>query len=266
MTGFFPFVDDVDRELPPLRIHHFLVWTAVAAVLLSIEKLLLHEEAVFSVQQQHVGMSALDMVWHSLAICCLGYGIYWYRSDKEFLDHPGHGLIVISGITYLLATLLSCAYVVYSLVVSQPMEGPPSSVFLIIAAASGFLFLGLLIYLNIRFARRFADYPRWRTFYIVSAILVVVQAVLPMLLVLVMPFAARPGLSQFVFSLLALPSILLGLYLVWTVVKDMREGYQFHWSHYAGVIVELGPTLMALVQTVWSWMQLAMGVSPAGVG
>lgn len=244
------FPGDTEKELPPLRIHHFLAWMATAAFLLSVDRL--SGDTQFYGGNANVGFSALGSVWKSLTICCLGFGYYWYRQGKEFLKQPGHGLLVTNGVFHVYETISACILILW-LVAAGPAGDTAAEEFGVFSILGGLGYLiatGLVLYLNVRFASRYSMYPRWRRFYILSIIVMVLQIILPMLLG-VFAFLVRSSVFGYMFVLIMLPYFLLGMYLLWIVILDTREGYLFHWSHYAGVVVVLGSTLAGVIGTAW---------------
>ena len=247
--------DESLASLPPLRIHHFLIWMAVAAVALSVNEITNTLQSDFGERQ--VALEALGFVWHSLALCCLGLGIYWYKKGKGFFELPGHGLLVISSVEYVFQLVFTWAAAIHFFN-TDPTVGPPipSWPVMTVLIIGSLTMTGLIIYLNVRFARRFSAFRRWRRYFIASALVVLWQSLLPVLTGFSLAFFVGRNGASIVILLNLLPQILLTVYLFVIMMIDLDEGHRFHWSHYAGIVVVIGSTLSTSIGRVLGYFYL----------
>ena len=83
-------------SVPPLRIHHFLVATAVTAVLLAAGKSLLENNDVNMSNFLESGTGIVNAISSGLAITVIGFGIAWRRAGRVFFNQPGHWLLLFA--------------------------------------------------------------------------------------------------------------------------------------------------------------------------
>lgn len=88
-----------DSLLPPLRIHHFLVWTGVLALSLVFVTLLDRPNAMDRAAPWTFVVVMVNKLLQSAAITCLGFGIVWRSNSLKFPSQPGHWMIVQTGLT-----------------------------------------------------------------------------------------------------------------------------------------------------------------------
>src|SRR5262245_40891832 len=81
---------------PPLRIHHFLVATAVAALLLTLAKLLVSDETMALTGYFTSGPGIVSILLGGIELTLIGFGIAWRRQGRRFFDQPGHWLLLFT--------------------------------------------------------------------------------------------------------------------------------------------------------------------------
>ena len=89
---------DESRELPPIRIHHFLAWTAVMAVMLAAQRAWQFGGAAgmpSALQTKIIAMGTVGSVLSSLAVTIVLFGVYWRRIGLPFFTEPGQWLLVV---------------------------------------------------------------------------------------------------------------------------------------------------------------------------
>ena len=77
--------------LPPLRIHHFLAWMAVVAVLMSIRKFI-HGDFL---SYWSISLLVANTSIHALVVTVFGFGFIWRSVGLPFFNEPGHGLLLL---------------------------------------------------------------------------------------------------------------------------------------------------------------------------
>lgn len=229
-------------DLPPLRIHHFLAWTAVIAVMLALVNGSLQMDPWRP--SYYIVFVVLYMVG-SASMACLGFGAFWWWRGLRFPAETGHGLVILCGVECLFWKSALAAYTAVYLHdnPAQLAEGAKPSVPRWVDVAS-FWRLTPIIYLTLAvlaivLAVRLVCSWRWRT---VFALVVLVDWL----------HTAYDGLLRSLFRITqsgilqewwrsiqigvgTLPTIILLLVLLLAVMDDRRRGAAFHWSHWVGV-------------------------------
>jgi hypothetical protein len=250
---------DTHSELPPLRLHHFLTWTALTAVLLTL---------VFTFIAKSDEMAAWFVIaWlpsflgGTLGLAIFGFGLRWRYQGLPFPSQPDHGITILWTVTFGIAFL-------WSLVIAAARAatgdygglGYPQWVLRLAeweSHASTFISIALCLWLAwwIQPARR------WQVFFALYAAANghtyldrLYQATLYRAinhLELVGPLLAN-AIHHVLFDL---PSLVPAIALLLAVIWDRRDGVQRHWSHWAGIVawcsILPNEIAAALVNTGW---------------
>src|SRR5436190_21435860 len=88
MTGAEQILDTRDSrpDLPPLRIHHLLVWTAVTAQWLSGRR----GVGIAGVTIWQVIYTLPSILGAAMAVTCCAFGIWWRHRRLAFPEAPGN--------------------------------------------------------------------------------------------------------------------------------------------------------------------------------
>lgn len=224
---------------PPLRIHHLLVCTIVAAIVLSLLRYFLALSG-----QQHpmagVGLFGFTQVLTSIGLTLFGFSVYWWRKGYAAFSQPGQVLLAqyaASFMLYLLNILLMLAFL------GVGRTGRPPTW---ISSFSLFMGLGSLLFgvlLPIAFygwcAWKIADTWPWRAVFILCALAAVLTSTLGSILMrFVMDFS--PANIQYI---IGVPQLIRGTLLLgaglWAVASDLSANRRRSWTHWAGVILWL---------------------------
>lgn len=226
-------------RLPPLRLHHFFVWTAVSAALLALSS---NTYAAVQVERWWMLIQLPDVLAAALAVTCCGLGLMWRRRGLPFPSQPGHGLLI----WYALSFTLSLVHGVLWLAIYRPggasnqwtTSPPPGMDFLewgqILTALASVAFLVWCAWW-VRPARR------WQIVFVLNALAAghyyiarflpwdVLNSVGELQLI-------GPTLYAGMWFILAhFPQSIPGIALIVAIVRDRRAGIPRHWSHWAGV-------------------------------
>ena len=159
-------------ELPPLRIHHILVATAVTAVFMSIAQTLRRDDigGVYSFIAS--GLGVIYAVCGSVALTAVGFGLIWRQKGIAFFHQPGHWLLVTLALGGWVGGLITFF-----------LNRPPAS-----GNTVGGLFLvcfyGLrLAMIGVDFwaAWRVGDTPWWRFLFVLQGSMIITRFALPLL-------------------------------------------------------------------------------------
>jgi len=241
-------------QLPPLRIHHLMLWTAVSAVLFTVLKKAAVGE--FGAQMFNGGMLPTVLL-ESLALCGLGLGIFWWRTGLPFFTQPGHA-------AYVGFSLYALFHVTWTVLLA--FSGPFMDYY-----GSGSWLSWLIMYgwyglllaqfgLNLFFAYRFRQPLRWRWFFLLETLAVVLQVVGQFTFNFWVSWYAVAGgdlswITTVNMLVQILPEVLPIVCLVYVVIKDRTERIAYHWTHWLGVGIWFG-TWLAMIG-YWLWMILA---------
>jgi hypothetical protein len=205
-------------QLPPLRIHHILVATAVTAVFLSFAQALQRNEIGGLSEFIASGTGVLYAVTTSLALTAVGFGLYWRRRGIPFFHQPGPWLMVTQAlgawIVFVFAIIL-----IYPATERNAMGG----------LFFALLFLGLnLAVISVDFwaAWRVGDTPWWRLLFITKGAMVIATFALP--------FIVRP--TQISHANLGM-YLLIVILLVAAASTDRLHRRARDWLHWVGVVM-----------------------------
>ncbi len=160
-----------NTELPPLRVHHFLAWTVVAAAALSVSRFLNGAE-----QFSHFGAAPqflVDYLLQTLSVTTLGFGIYWNTQRRKFFHEPGQGLLLLgsAGLVWHLSMLLMVTSFLRSNVDASNIHSFNSAPAIVqwMVIWSWAIFSALICFIYLMSAFFVVSVGRWRTFFLVLA-------------------------------------------------------------------------------------------------
>lgn len=243
----------VPHELPPLRIHHLMIITAVTAVLLTIARLLLPLEELVN-EAAAVALYPLGMALaYSVGLACFGLAYYWWRKGLPAFRQPGQWLLIVFP-AYV--ALMLGAWALIQLLMRNPGAAAPFGSFqwFVVAGVLVSVLAGLFYGYG---AWQIADTAPWRVFftlktlaYIVRIVMVMDGVVLGSSLTAVL---SRSVTTIMVVSLLFMATVLAAL--VVAMIGDFSHRRR-HWSHWFGAVLVAGLQLLQLVITAYSWMMI----------
>jgi len=244
-TASPPDLSSVQTSLPPLRIHHFLVWMAVTAAMFAV----LAQTELFDSSQTFwaVTIVIVGHVLCSAGLTCLAFGAVWWWRGLRFPSEPGHAFVIFTGLATLLNELLiflfseflnggdEAAHAYYG------MSGGVSQLVMRLMRWTGFVTAVLLAGLSIMFALWLARCWRWRLVFALLAAMMVVGATVQKSFSLLMQMTSRGNVAGLVLwtnlSIDAIPTAVLLLCLALAVQGDRRMAVSRHWSHWVGVAI-----------------------------
>ncbi len=209
-------------DLPPLRIHHLLAWTAVTGIMLAGQQGNSFQNAQMPFELPEwwrhavLGVSALGAMMSAAAVTVVLFGLYWRRHGVRFFYQPGHWLLVATAV-------LACASFIV-MPIAQLASGDQPWVVLVTSLALLVFAVGLNIYI----ARKQCTTARWRYVFIAKAVASLIAFVGQLVTVIVLLRAMR---------------------------GDRREELSRDWAHWSGVILELGTTAM-----MFMWVVIFIGL------
>ena len=231
--------DDFSRDgqlspagLPPLRIHHILLATAVAAVLLSLHESLRRRDVL--------GLSMFFRSAHGItytlvsALNCalLIFGVWWRGHGYLFFHQPGHWLIVVN-------SLSMSTFLVAALGAIMGWDEAQAPYFLWTAWFLGVNVLACAI--NYWVALRVADTPWWRSVFIVSGSIALFMVVAHLLPLYGPSFVWVYVLGGFLATLL----------LIVAMGRDRGTRRTRDWPHWSGAALELIMSSVAIGTYGW---------------
>lgn len=252
-----PRASAISEPLPPLRLHHLFVWTAVSAVLLGLE---VGSFAHLPIARWWIATKLPSVFGSALALTCCGYGLVWRRRGLPFPSQPGHGLLLLEAITYILV-------IAYSLVWFANAEWQPDGQVNASNLVISFVVWGQRIAticwvaLALWFAWWVRPSRRWQVFFALLALVAghyyfgeYVEAWL------IEPIRnlqwIGPGLAASLHFVKGnLPHTIPGIALIVAILRDRRDRIPRHWTHWAGVaawcVSVSGELASALVEIGW---------------
>ena len=201
--------NSVDRpNLPPLRIHHLMVWMAVTAVLISavlwFDRTMRNGPPIENMAV--IGALTIFAIAVSGALCCAAWGLSWRRRAVDFPVEPGEQLMMLiaaAAAGFVAAAALSLA--VFFLIAHEP--------FPVVWYGSRIVLLVALIGACVRVARRRCDTTPWS--------------------VVFYALAALPAAAWAIDATVASSATLVAL--VFAVWNDWRQPIARRWTHWFGV-------------------------------
>lgn len=208
-------------DLPPLRIHHFFIWSVVAAVALTVHSLATRSAA--SPLNEPGGYRVVAITTGSAAIVALAAvtfrGLAAMRRDWQ----PGHGLLVLLSLNFGFGELMRL------IVTLATGAGVPSWY-------DALTWTYYLLFLAAGVASAIATRARraWFWFFALWSVSPILWAVAFRIIVGLIPLD-QLQLAALGFGLLSyLPC---GLLLMVAIARERREGVSRHWTHWAGVLL-----------------------------
>jgi hypothetical protein len=235
---------------PPLRIHHLMACTVVAAVLLSLFRFFWS----LSPQQQTFassGVFAFTQVLTSIGLTLTGFSIYWWRKGYASFSEPGQMLLVQYAAT-LVQILMSFAFALAMSSSGRALQSSSWMSMLPMMMGIGSLLFGVL--LPIAFygwcVWKVADTWPWRVLFVLCALGAILTSTLTFML---MQFAVNVG-SGNIQTVVGVPHLIRGTMLLsvgmLAVVTDLAAKRKRSWTHWAGIILwllgQIGSFLMGL--------------------
>jgi hypothetical protein len=214
---------------PPLRIHHLMLATTVAAVLLSVNELLRRSDVLGISQFITSGYGALYTIVTALAATMVMLGIYWRVIGRGFFDQPGHWLIVKQalGVGF---------YVAVAAAAAMRLFDPNATGTLPISTYMFFTTIATLV-ISVWATFKVADSTAWRLWFVFYGIQMLLWAFIGLLGPEAM-WIMRVTSSGF----LAL--------LIIAAVGDRLRGRVRDWPHWLGVAMQFVMLVSAAIQTL----------------
>ena len=254
---------DSSSPLPPLRIHHFLAWMAVAAAVVAVQASMLPpniDELLGSTIGITLWTAFATTQWIAFAtsLTILHFGVHWYRHGLPFPSQPGHWLAAYaSWIGFY--QLLNDLFLVY--------ESPVAFILLDVPCHLVALIVCLAAY-----RRESTRYWRWGWLAVAVHNTLMLLAAVSGLLVLLyrllysLVWVPGPVSWQPVFNLGAWATWFLTSYgvIFWCIlivlisvatVDDLIKHCNRHWSHWAVVGTLLGQLVTSAIYGQWTIVQ-----------
>jgi hypothetical protein len=205
---------------PPLRIHHILTITAVAAVLLSVSQTIRHSKRMGMDELFASSWGAMYTISTAISLTLVAFGFAWRRRGYAFFSLPGHWMLLAhaTGIVFFLAlaiaaftdnTLGTAALVVYSLGIQLVLFG-----------------------LNLFAAWKISDSLGWRLYFLTHSFMLVLGFLLRFLLIR--------------YEALYLTFYLPLLFLLIAAIGDRLRRRVRDWPHWVGVALPFGVFVTSL--------------------
>lgn len=234
-------------ELPPLRIHHFLVWMAVAAVVLSFYSAVFRTNE-FGTDQFLRIFASVPLILMAVAAATLVLGISWKIKGRPFFDEVGQWLLLYTTLG-LLETGLS-----YTILLASNSWPSGGSWYLQVLIS---LLPSLLVGVSLLFASRTAaDTATWKRFCkhvgvmcLLGALLLAIGTFIsffPTDVVFVWRRLARFSQVSHALQYFVIP-IYWGILCAMSVREDLMSGRRRHWSHWCGIITWLANAVAVMV-------------------
>jgi hypothetical protein len=214
------------RELPPLRIHHIMLWTAATAGMLSVLRLI---ASLNGGGQPFVGgpLEAAVMVVYSTLVsgCVVISALLWrWSTQRHFIDQPGQRLAIDIALRAIgMLVLFVAALAIQEAVILLLIVGIISIVVIQCAMTAGLA-------------------PRWQWVFGTKAALLGGTSLLQVAII------SEVIIVVLVFILVGY-SFLIVLQLV-GIFWDRRLKLTRHWTHWFGLLAHLGINLMSAVLLV----------------
>jgi hypothetical protein len=204
-------------ELPPLRIHHFLIWTALTAAILSgcmtFDRWARNGPPI----ENRVVIAGLVLAAVALAgaITVVGAGFHWRKRGIAFPRLPGEWLIVI------VVTIFGLGFVAFALFIAIFLIFGDDDWFPAYATLVGLVQIAVRIGLNVIAIRRCPNAFAWQLTFAV---------------LMMSPFAIGPTRLVSPITVAAIACV------IWATCVEWYNGVQRGWTHWCGVacVVLLG--------------------------
>ena len=192
----------LQTTLPPLRIHHFLVWMAVMAAMFAV----LARTGLFDSSQTSWAVTIVTVghVLSSAGLTCLAFGAVWWWRGLRFPSEPGHAFVIFTGLATLLNELLIFLFSEFLNTGDEAAHGyygtsgGVSQLVMWLMRWTGFVTAVLLAVLSIIFAIWLVRGWRWRLVFALLAAMMAVGAVAQKFFSLLMQMTSRGNVAELV--------------------------------------------------------------------
>jgi hypothetical protein len=216
---------------PPLRIHHLLVMTAIAAVLLSVNELLRRDDVMGTAQFITSGIGVVYTNATAIALTLVVFGVSWRFDGRAFFDLPGHWLLVKQSLSVGIFIAIVATGSLRALGLDD-LENAPMYAYIVFANVG-------MIGVSIWVAWKVADSFAWRLWFILYG--------------LEMPaiwlFASMGQLSE---THIRLMPVILLIVLMLAGIGDKAASRVRDWPHWLAVGMQAVLLASAIVNWLWS--------------
>lgn len=250
--------DDAERtpELPPLEIHHVLVFTAVVVATFKMNGHWFGDEWSLSSMTFY---DVVSQVSRCLGVTLLFFGVLEIQWSLSTLKQPGHGLILLIGISYLLSLMAIASFSNFIPNFGQE-DLAHEEIPLIVKWVIKWLLTIRLIAdgaLAIMCVKWFSQWYRWKMYYLLIAVISFAQAAVFVLYkadAWMLPEAVFQVLYYWIKPILEFggPFVFMTT-LLWIVILDRIQRKQYHWSHWCGVLGFLLPICVGLTTGIFQY-------------
>lgn len=236
-----------ERELPPLRIWHLMLWTAVTAVLMTIGQRLAGAE-----NKWYAASIICWAIAGAMAVCIICLGCYWQRRGLTFFTQPAHGVAIIVVLSMLEWFLMIGIASLASLLLDREIS---DQYYTLPALALNLVIIGAAC----RLLRSLADTGPWRWFFLFGiwrASVSAVQFALHTLMVMMFDnYGYRIAYDAYYFLEKAGMTLEGFAYvlLLWAIVVDRRRMISRHWTHWGMTWVVLLAGMIGAVSTLFTY-------------
>jgi hypothetical protein len=228
-------------NLPPLRIHHILVATAVTAVYLSFAQALKQNDIGGFSSFVASGTGLMYAISTPLAVTAVGFGLYWKLRGIRFFHQPGHWLLVTQAFEVWIILLAALA-----LINRSAAEG------ILLGRFVGLFFFVLdlaVIAIDLWAAWRVADTSWWRLMFVFKALMI--------LDMFAIQFVLRTSPHLYAYANLATDMLVFAL-LVSAACADRLSRRQRDWPHWFGVFTSVAVYAVAILPQLFALVALAV--------
>lgn len=214
-------------ELPPIRIHHFLAWMAVMAVMLTFSSLqATASDSRFAspLQPAFVAIGVVTTVLGSLAVTIVLFGYSWYRRGLPFFAQPGQWLLVAMAVPTALS-FLRLALLPIVQFSGIPMPAFAGAVVLLLAMLGMSIFSAVL---NIYIGSEKIHLPVWRRVFYSKAVASIVPVLGDLAVAIFLERAVRANRRDHPLRQTFAP----------TAPTTAPPLVQYHWTHWVGVVLQ----------------------------
>ena len=224
----------VDRtNAPPLRIHHILIVTAVAAVLLSIDQLLQKDQFFGLRELVNSRWGAIFAISTAISLTLVVLGFTWARRGYAFLSMPGHWLLLEQAVGVIFFAALA------AMVLAHAMGAKDSERVIMSIYGLGIQFG--LVAINFIAAWKTRDSVWWRIYFLVRASLMLFSFIAQIMF---------PASMQLWFGTVMWLPILT---IVAAMTSDVVGRRRRDWLHWTGVAIDVTRALNSMVQMFLRW-------------
>lgn len=218
--------------LPPLRIHHIMLATVTAAILLSLHEVLRERDVIGFTTFFRSGHGIAYTIVAALSCTLLLIGLWWRRQGVRFFHQPGHWLIVSNSLS--LGVFLFAAVLAIQRWDAQQM---PYSLWMAYYVVMSLLSSAV----NFWAASRAADTRWWKSLFVVGGSMALVNLI-ALVLNLYSAYAYIYWLGGITTTILLMSAM----------ISDRRTRRARDWPHWSGAGLELVLAAVAIGQLCWN--------------